>query len=119
MPIKQGGIFASRVYTWPCELVGRSAIAPRPSRPTTWNEFLPISMPITAIAALSFSDMACSLCWSPPCQHHSLAGQEHGRTIPLADIDADQVNVTQSLEPPSTAMISPVIQWASSPPRNH
>src|SRR6266487_4683348 len=29
--------------------------------------------------------MACSLRWSPPCQHYSLAGQEHGRTIPLPD----------------------------------
>src|SRR6266480_4890712 len=30
--------------------------------------------------------MACSLRWSPPCQHYSLAGQEHGRTIPLSDM---------------------------------
>src|SRR6266852_9913779 len=30
--------------------------------------------------------MACSLRWSPPCQHYSLAGQEHGRTIPLPDL---------------------------------
>src|SRR6266849_8706673 len=30
--------------------------------------------------------MACSLRWSPPCQHYSLAGQEHGRTIPLPDM---------------------------------
>jgi hypothetical protein len=28
------------------------------SWPTRWNEFLPISMPITAIALLSFSDIA-------------------------------------------------------------
>jgi len=26
----------------------------RPMAPTMWNEFLPISMPITAIAAVSF-----------------------------------------------------------------
>jgi putative tryptophan/tyrosine transport system substrate-binding protein len=32
----------------------RIAIAPRLSRPTTWKEFLPISMPATAIAVLSF-----------------------------------------------------------------
>jgi hypothetical protein len=30
--------------------------------------------------------MACSLS-SAPCQHSLLAGREHGRTIPLADID--------------------------------
>jgi hypothetical protein len=29
-----------------------TAPAPRASWPTTWNEFLPISMPITAIAVL-------------------------------------------------------------------
>src|SRR6266567_8405038 len=34
--------------------------------------------------------MACSLRWSPPCQHYFLAGQEHGRTIPLPDITASQ-----------------------------
>src|SRR5882672_9251458 len=31
----------------------RSTMAPRASWPTTWNEFLPISMPITAIAVLA------------------------------------------------------------------
>jgi hypothetical protein len=30
----------------------RSTMAPRASWPTTWNEFLPMSMPITAIAVL-------------------------------------------------------------------
>jgi caspase domain-containing protein len=44
----------------------RSAMAPRASWPTTWNEFLPISMPTTAIALSSFWDMACSLSLAPP-----------------------------------------------------
>jgi hypothetical protein len=30
----------------------RSTMAPRPFRPTTWNEFLPISMPMTPTALL-------------------------------------------------------------------
>jgi hypothetical protein len=42
-------------------------------------------MPITATAASSFSDMACSLVFGAPCQLLLLAGPEHGRTIPLAD----------------------------------
>jgi hypothetical protein len=33
-------------------------------------------------------DMACSLVFGAPCQLLLLAGPEHGRTIPLADISA-------------------------------
>ncbi len=44
------------------------------SWPTMWNEFLPISMPITEIAALSVWDMACSLALAPPSQHLTLVG---------------------------------------------
>src|ERR1700757_4421888 len=52
-----------------------------------WNEFLPISMPITAGAGevSSFCDMACSLSSVPPASILP-AGPEHGRTIPLAVI---------------------------------
>jgi hypothetical protein len=48
-----------------------------------WNEFLPISMPTTEISASA--DMACSLSQAPLASL-SLAGQEHGRTIPLAEV---------------------------------
>jgi len=41
-----------RASTWPRDHFCRSTMAPRASWPTTWNEFLPISMPITAIAIL-------------------------------------------------------------------
>jgi hypothetical protein len=51
-----------------------------------WNEFLPISMPITAILLLSVWDMACSFVFGAPCQFGSLAGLEHGRTIPFSDL---------------------------------
>src|SRR5215510_15709834 len=88
MPIRQGGRLASRASTWPRDHFCRSTIAPRLSWPTTWNEFLPISMPITAIARLSWYDMACSWTVLPPGQLRLLAGPEHGRTIPLADIAA-------------------------------
>src|SRR6266436_6687896 len=90
MPIRQGGILASRASTWPRDHFCRSTMAPRASWPTTWNEFLPISMPITAIAVLGVWDMACSLSLVPLAQLRLLAGQEHGRTIPLTDVAAIQ-----------------------------
>jgi hypothetical protein len=44
-----------------------------------------MSIPITqVIAVLSLLGIACSLSLAPPGQCPSLAGQEHGRTIPLA-----------------------------------
>jgi len=51
-----------------------------------WNEFLPISMPITAISLLNFSDMACSFVFDAPCQLCLLEGREHGRTIPFSEV---------------------------------
>src|SRR5260221_7391946 len=48
MPIRQGGILASRASTWPRDHFCRSTMAPRALGPTTWKEFLRISMPITA-----------------------------------------------------------------------
>src|SRR5262250_1405636 len=65
MPIKHGGMLASRASTWLRDHFWRKTIAPRSSRPTMWNEYLPISIPITAIADLRLSDMACS-CLSRP-----------------------------------------------------
>ena len=52
MPTRHGGMLASRASTWPRDHFWRSTIAPRLSRPTMWNEFLPISMPMTATALL-------------------------------------------------------------------
>jgi hypothetical protein len=42
------------------------------------------AMSKTAIALLSFCDMACSLTLAPLCQLLSPAGLKHGRTIPSA-----------------------------------
>src|SRR5207248_9135764 len=89
MPIRHGGRLASRASTWPRDHFWRSTRAPRRSWPTMWNEFLPISMPITAILLLSFSDMACSFVFGAPCQFGSLAGLEHGRTNPFSDLEPD------------------------------
>src|SRR5262245_32361251 len=86
MPIRQGDRLASRASTWPRDHFCCSTISPRLSCPTRWNEFLPISMPTTAIALLSLCDMACSLILAPPGQLRWLAGLEHGRTIPLPDM---------------------------------
>ena len=74
MPIRQGGRLASRVSTCPRDHFCRNTIAPRLSCPTTWNEFLPISMPITAIAVSSSCDMACSLGSAPPSPASLAAG---------------------------------------------
>jgi len=43
-------------------------------------------MPITATALLRLWDMASSFVFGAPLPDSSLAGQEDGRTIPLADM---------------------------------
>ena len=57
--------------------------------PTTWNQFLAISIPITAIAVLGVWHMATSTSLAPLASL-SLAGQEHGRTISLVDVTVSQ-----------------------------
>src|SRR5262245_26372218 len=77
-------MFTSRASTWPRDHLCRSTIAPRRSKPTTWNAFLPMSMPIVVISIFDLSDIAVLLYLDVPSKHHSLEGREHGRTIPLA-----------------------------------
>src|SRR5215475_11395705 len=84
MPIRHEGMLASRASTWLRDHFWRNTIAPRLSRPTMWNEYLPISIPITAIADLHFSAWRAPVLGAP-CQRRTLERQEHGRTIPLAD----------------------------------
>src|SRR5262245_40888693 len=91
MPIRHGGRLASRASTWPRDHFCRSTRAPRRSWPIRSNEFLPISMPMTAISLLSFWDMACSFALGAPRQLGPLAGLEHGRTIPLAEAGGPNV----------------------------
>src|SRR5215472_13536980 len=85
MPIRHGNILASRASTCPRDHFCRSTIAPRPSRPTTWNAFLPISIPITAITPLGSSAMGMLLSLDASFRL-LLIRQEHGRTIPLPAI---------------------------------
>src|SRR2546421_7252526 len=113
MPIRHGGRLASRASTWPRDHFWRSTSAPRRSWPTMWNEFLPISMPITAISLLNFSDMACSFVFDAPCQLCLLKGREHGRTIPFADI------VAKLLAPDGDELFSASTQLVEQRPRGH
>src|ERR1700676_2050209 len=99
MPIRHVGILAKRASTWPRDHFCRSMIAPRSLWPTTWNEFLPISMPITAIALSNFWDMACSLSLAPLPSILLLVGQEHGQTIPLADIGDPTRGQSDAIDP--------------------
>src|SRR5712664_805026 len=96
MPIRQAGMLESRVSTWPRDHFCRSTIAPRRSKPTTWNEFLPISMPIVATVVFDFFDMAMLRLTIGPSQHHLEGGREHGRTIPLADLRAADAGILSS-----------------------
>src|SRR5262245_58677577 len=74
MPIRQGGMFARRCPTWLRDHFWRRMIAPRWSRPTTWNEFLPMSMPTTAMAVL-LRDMGWAPCsCDPPLSAEILRG---------------------------------------------
>jgi hypothetical protein len=54
-----------------------------------WNEFLPISMPITEIAVCAVAGMACSLSWRPwPAYRwrgRSTAGPFHQRMFKSVD----------------------------------
>src|SRR5215468_5867617 len=86
MPIRHGAMLASRASIWPRDHFCRNTIAPRRSRPTTWNEFLPISMPIVAMVVIDFAGHGCAPLIASPSQHYAGEGQEHGRTIPLPEL---------------------------------
>jgi hypothetical protein len=67
---------ARRHIREPCVHLGARPLLPqhnraRSSRPTTWNEFLPMSMPIVATIAVDLSDIAMLL--RNPVQRHALA----------------------------------------------
>jgi hypothetical protein len=78
----------SRLKNSKIKRLGAAARCPRASWPTTWNEFLPTSMPITAIAVLGVSETwraslsltprASFACW----RGWSTAGSSHYRKSP-------------------------------------
>src|SRR5262247_2513130 len=111
MPIRHGGMLASRASIWPRDHFCRSTIAPRRSSPTTWNQFLPISMPIVAMVAIDLLDMAVLRLTLAPSQHHSQVGQEHGRTIPLA---VAETLAPATWGPPARTVISRLMSAPSS-----
>src|SRR5215472_10794144 len=86
MPIRLGDIAASRASIWPrdhsCRTTSRCVGRGR----RRGTKFLPVSMPIVVMVAIDLSDMAALHLTLAPSQHHSPVGQEHWRTIPLAEI---------------------------------
>src|SRR5215467_6142669 len=90
MPIRHDGILAKRASTWLRDHFWRNTMPPRSSKPTTWNEFLPISIPITVIVLLSLWDMGCSLSLAPLARFvaggagarpdHPISGQPNAQT---------------------------------------
>jgi len=83
--IRQGGILASRAATWPRDHFCCSTMAPRASWPHDVERVL---ADIDADRRIGCLRHGVLLVFGAPCQLRLLAGQEHGRTIPLADITA-------------------------------
>jgi len=79
-------MFASRASIWPRVHFWRTTIASRLSRPTTWNEFLPMSMPKVTTVGFVLRGMAVLLLLGPLGAYSGKGWAEHGRTIPLPDI---------------------------------
>src|SRR6476620_10365069 len=65
MPIRHAGILAKRTSTWLRDHFWRNTMPPHTSKPTTWNQFLPMSIPITVTVLLRVWDMGCSLSLAP------------------------------------------------------
>src|SRR6266446_7367232 len=69
----------------------------------------------TYMAAIDLLDRAVLRLTLAPFQHHSLVGQEHGRTIPLADLRANSCSSDQSRRDCTTA--SPAVRFDQQPQR--
>src|SRR5215471_18560158 len=67
-------------------------MAPRSSSPTTWNEIFADIYADHGDCAVEALGHGVLLCLWSPLPDSSLAGQEHGQTIPLADIGRLQPN---------------------------
>jgi hypothetical protein len=87
MPIRQGGILASRASTWP-----RDHFLPQHDGAAriVAHDVERVLADIDADdgdRAIGYLRHGVLLVFGAPCQLRLLAGQEHGRTIPLADIE--------------------------------
>src|SRR4051795_7197642 len=85
MPIRHGGILAKRVSTWPRALL--------PQRNCAWLIQADNVERVLADIDADHGDRGVELLrhgvllvFGAPCQLLSLAGREHGRTIPLAEV---------------------------------
>src|SRR6478609_4463674 len=86
MPIRQGGVLASRASTWPRDHFCRSTMAPRLSGSDDVERVLANIDASNGDCGVEFRRHSVLLVFGAPCQRNLLAGQEHGRTIPLTDI---------------------------------
>src|SRR5205807_6570106 len=127
MPTRHAGRLASRASTWPRDHFCRSTIAPRSSWPTTWNEFLPISMPRAAIPELRCR-MACSLSSMPQASLHrwrgwSTAGLSHyvwsGRALQEDFVDLADAVLHQCIRSLIGARSRSGPSWISARMRHH
>jgi hypothetical protein len=74
MPIRHGGMLASRVSTWPREHFCRSAIAPRLSRPYDLKRVLADIDADHGDRSVEFLRHGVLLVFGAPCQRNLLAG---------------------------------------------
>jgi hypothetical protein len=86
MPIRQGSILASRASTWPRDHFCRSTMAPRASWPHDVERVLADIDADHGDRGIWCLRHGVLLVFGAPCQLRLLARQEHGRTIPLADL---------------------------------
>ena len=75
MPIRHGGILASRASIWPRDHFRRSTIAPRLSRPTTWKDLADIDTDY-GNCVVEIVGHSVLLVFGAPCQLRSLTGQD-------------------------------------------
>src|ERR1700730_5772830 len=88
MPIRQGGVLASRASTWPRDHFCRSTMAPRLSRTDDVERVLANIDASYGDCGVEFRRHSVLLVFGAPCLRNLLAGQEHGRTIPLPDLSS-------------------------------
>src|ERR1700736_3556850 len=93
MPIRQGGMLTSRASTW----------ATRPLLPQHDCAAMIVAHDVERVLAdidadhgdrgIGYLRHGMLLVFGAPCQLRLLAGQEHGRTIPLADLKGTESQV--------------------------
>src|SRR5215470_10354036 len=93
IPIRHGGIFASRDTILDRATFSHSTISPRASRPTRCSMFLPGSIPTVTIAVPTLRGMVCLLVLVALQACSLVIGRERGRSIPFSEVAARLVEV--------------------------